>query len=129
MFDLHSVPRLHMLDELESGLKLLSKWNTAAGSPDDQHQHAPPDPKAEFDSLVTLWNERTNVVQQSNRVLEPLLALRRSVLGLFATVVAAPSANPGGEQQRLGKSLESLKPAIAEQLDRSWLLSAKAARK
>ncbi|CAG0925498.1 unnamed protein product, partial [Notodromas monacha] len=97
---------------MEAGLKVLVRWK-------DSWQKRRPEAERiyQLEKLVSSWNSRAGLVQHSLRVIEPLQALRRSTLGLLASV--ASSKNDG----------DSLVRRVNDEIDRSWLLSAKAARK
>ncbi|KAG7176083.1 serine/threonine-protein kinase atr-like [Homarus americanus] len=104
--------RLHMLTELEemvSGLLLFNQTNETKSKLDLHHQ------PLNLNELTERWDKRLGLVQTSHRYLEPILSFRRTLLELGREWVQ--QSNPAQSS------------ALAAQLERTWLHSAKVARK
>ncbi|PIK55504.1 putative serine/threonine-protein kinase atr [Apostichopus japonicus] len=92
------ITRLHMLSDLERGLKQLVSSEVGE---DSRSRRAD-------ERLFSEWNNRLALTQASFRVQEPLLCMRRIILGLF---------DPNNH------------PSVKQEIGQSWLKSAKVARK
>ena len=96
--------KLHILSELESAVSLLD----VAPKGEEQFQ-------VRFNELLQNWDERLTSVQASVRFMEPILTMRRVALKLI---------QPQLEQQQ-----PTLIPMVESEIGKSWLVSARLARK
>ncbi len=97
--------KLHILSEVESAVSLL---DPAVMAKENVF-------RARFSELLNNWNQRLDGVQASVRYMEPVLNVRRVVLKLI-------------EQQLEAKQPE-LALSVEEEIGKSWLVSARLARK
>uniref|UniRef100_T1IWR0 Serine/threonine-protein kinase ATR n=1 Tax=Strigamia maritima TaxID=126957 RepID=T1IWR0_STRMM len=94
--------RLHMLNEVEKGMRIFLKF--PATLPEEDEFENPV-------SLISQWDSRFKSIQSTFRYQEPVLSLRRVVFGLAKD------------------SLPGLEATLNDQIGHCWLRSAKAARK
>lgn len=89
------IVRLHMLTELEEGVRCLLQFPSAGHTTD-------------LPSLLHCWQQRSLLLQNSYRAVDPVLSLRRVILSLAADTDAT---------------------AVSPHIDQLWLQAARTARK
>ena len=100
-----NIVKLHILSEVESAVALL---DPAVVSKEETF-------RARFSQLLNNWNQRLDGVQATVRYMEPVLNVRRVVLKLIA--------------QQLDSKQPELSLSVEEEIGKSWLVSARLARK